>query len=70
MNRTQRALKKQMRELEDGRASFKKIYLEGAKGFGTTVNTAEVKKLQAEQKKYRKQAREYSQKIAKEAAEA
>ena len=69
MNRTQRAIKKQMRELEDGRASFKRVYLDGSKGFGTPVNTAEVKKLQSELKDYRKQTRDYSQKInAKEAA--
>ena len=57
MNRTQRAMKRQMRELENGRSSFKSVYLRGSKEFGGNPNSFMLKKLQAELKDYRKETR-------------
>ena len=57
MNRTQRAIKRKMRELENGRASFKGVYLRASEEFGGQPNTFMIKKLQTELKDYRKQTR-------------
>ncbi len=60
MNRTQRAMKRQMRELENGRSSFKNVYLRGSEQFGGQPNSFMMKKLQTEIKDYRKQTRAIS----------
>ncbi len=60
MNRTQRAMKRQMRELENGRSSFKSVFLRGSEQFGGQPNSFMMKKLQTEIKGYRKQTRAIS----------
>ena len=60
MNRTQRVMKRQMRELENGRSSFKSVYLRGSEQFGGQPNSFMMKKLQTEIKDYRKQTRAIS----------
>jgi hypothetical protein len=59
MNRRQRAIKKEYRSIENGRSSFKKVYLDGGKAFGN-IDTEGIKQMQKELKIARKRTREYS----------
>ncbi len=60
MNRTQRAIKKSYRELENGRSSFKSVYLRSSETFGGDPNSFMLKKLQSELKECRKNTRNYN----------
>lgn len=57
MNRTQRAVKKSLRKLENGRQSFKRIYLNGAEAFASTADSKRIKALQKELKDVRRKTR-------------
>jgi hypothetical protein len=60
MNRTQRKQKKTLRGYENGRASFKKIYLQPSLADpAAPINREEVKRMQREQKMARKDTRDY-----------
>ena len=70
MNRTQRAIKRHMRELENGRASFKPIYLRCLREDERDSNMTsadrlreELKQMQSEMKKCRKDTRAFSRQI-------
>ncbi len=61
MNRTQRAIKKKLREYENGRSRFKRVFLNDSKAVpDSPVNSEEVKRLQKELKTARKDTRDYS----------
>jgi hypothetical protein len=62
MNRTQRATKRDLRAIENGRSSFKKIYLNGAKAFDNNIDSDGIKQMQNELKAARKRTREFSRK--------
>lgn len=57
MNKTQRAVKKSLRKLENGRQSFKKIYLNGSEVFASTADGKRIKALQKELKDVRRKTR-------------
>lgn len=57
MNRTQRAMKKHLRKLENGRQSFKRIYLNGSKAFASSTDSERIKALQKELKAARRKTR-------------
>ena len=64
MNRTQRKIKKSLREYEDGRASFKKVYLQPSLvNPDAPINSGAIKDLQKQIKIARKDTRDYSRQI-------
>ncbi len=72
MNRTQRKLKKDLRKIENGRSSFKKIYADCRSFDGEPKSYgSDIKDLQKQLKEARKRTREFQSQInRKEAAAA
>ncbi len=71
VNRTQRAIKRRLRAMENGRSSFKKVYLDEAKAFGhSDENSANLKNMQRQLKETRSKTRDFMSQIrAKEVLE-
>lgn len=64
MNRRQRAIKRQLRRAENGRSSFKKVCLEGAKAFGYSDKFSDGLKMEQQRIKHeRAKTRDYMSQI-------
>ena len=64
MNRRQRAIKRKLRETENGLSSFKRVYLNGAKTFGYSDKvSADLRMEQQKLKDERAKTRKYMSQI-------